>query len=106
MISYGDRPNDYDSVSKCKSNPNPSSPPNILFQISETNSVLCINRILQIENESYIVSISLVVGPFVDKTLLVHLTAVTDTRKTHTIISSGALSPHSCSSMSHVFYPV
>jgi hypothetical protein len=64
----------------------------IPIQISEINSVLSINHTPRTESENYTVSDShsgFAGGALAKSTRIVHLTSVTDTRRTHTIISSG-----------------
>ena len=92
MISYGDRLNDYDSVSKCKQMPL-LLPYLTLFwrQISGTNLVLSISLTHPTESVNCLVSVMI---PSLELCILliylvVHLTSVTDTRRTFTIISNG-----------------
>ena len=105
MVSYGDRPNDYDSISNCAFVWFKSGPVLILFQILGINLVPSINRTPQTESESYTVRLfyALVSRELMRTTRKVHLTSVTDTRRTHTIISSGKVTPvnHTLVSSTH-----
>ena len=97
MVSYGDRPNDYDSISNCVFLP--ALFPDLGFisiQILGINSAPSTNLTPPTESENY--TVSLLRSKFASSTIVesttVHLTSVTDTRRTHTIISSGKLTLH------------
>ena len=109
MVSYSNRPNDYDSVSNCVFVWFKSDPVLILFQILGINLVPSISRTPRTESESYTVRLfyALVSRELIRTTRKVHLTSVTDTRRTHAVISSGKVTPvshrlvssaHSCPS--------
>ena len=58
MVSYGDRPNDYDSISNCVFIWLEFGPVLILFQILGINLVPSINRTPQTGSENYTVRLS------------------------------------------------
>lgn len=92
MISYGDRLNDYDSVSKCKQMPLLLPYLTLLWQqISGINLVPSISLTHPTENVNCLVSVMILsLEPCILLIqLVVHLTSVTDTRRTFTIISNG-----------------
>ena len=56
MTSYGDRPNNYDSISRCEGNRQRFKLISYLPQISRTNSQLCTNLFLETRSVKFTVS--------------------------------------------------
>ena len=92
MVSYGDRPNDYDSISNCAFHSGPvwtipHSHPDFRNKFSALHQSYTPNRERELYSMTFIPSCHQLTT--ISRT--VHLTSVTDTRRTHTIISSGKL---------------
>lgn len=95
MTSYNDRPNDYESVSKCGCFVWQDLIDRIdllWMQISETNLEQCITITHQTRPGNVMVCTDRGRRVYVlSRWLSVHFTSVTDTRNTQTIISNGTL---------------
>jgi guanine nucleotide-binding protein alpha-1 subunit len=90
MVSYGDRPNDYDSVSKCKHLRHFFFPNSLILVTDFKNKFAAIHHSVTPNKERELYSEFYSKWPHnLAERFLVHLTSVTDTRRTATIIGDG-----------------
>jgi hypothetical protein len=94
MISYGDRPNDFESVSKCTLLVSHPSFPDLICSQDFRNKFGSLHQNFTPNREREVFStFLLLVSLAASDHFPVHFTAVTDTRRTAKIISNGLLFP-------------